>query len=397
MQIFQWNIAYVLNMCYILFVIVVFNCKRMGFSMMNYKCYTVLYVDDDPQDLFLLGEVLKPEINMIVTTDPEEALCLIKEREIAVLISDQRMPHMNGEELLFRAKNIVPDIVTVMITAYSDFAGAIKSVNEAQMYRYINKEAGSEEKKQHIKQAIEAYHKNMEMKRLRNYLYEYTEATVVEMRPEHDRTLKPANFIEPYDVSVFHDTLAYFLAFESKVCHEIKKPEKQHMDIDNLETEREGVDRYDMDYHMIGDIAVIRNMLTPYFTEEELKTLFYGKLLTREYLDSALERAKDKTGNCVDLREKILEAKVTLGQIALYTPMCAVVVQQQPGSIVYQVIKKEPEDKIVLRHNQYIEGDRLICQQDGNGDYTAFLENGGEAFTSADDFFFALLDILYTA
>ncbi len=343
--------------------------------MLNYKSCKVLYVDDDMNDIEILREILKDEVQLLVTTDPEDALLMVKQRvDIAVVISDQRMPKISGEEVLFRAKNICPNIITVLITSHRDYGSLVNSVNKGELYRYIDKASSPKEKRAHIRQAIEAYHEQIEMKRFRKMLNRYEDITVVEIKPEHDRMLAPVNRVEPYDIPIFHATLAYFLAFENIVYGNISKPEKHHNPI-NKWPHIEGLERYTMSYRSIADIDAIRVFLEPYFSVRQIESMCYGKRLTREYLDEVLKSIEVVPHERLMLREDVLMARHKLNQIVVYASTYAAIIQQQPEVIVYQAFQKEPKEKIILRHEDYIFGEQLTCALDEKGKYIAIQES----------------------
>jgi thioredoxin reductase (NADPH) len=108
----------------------------------------IIVVDDDPQVLRAVSRDLKKEYRKeyrIVSTDSaQEALSslndfLKKGDQVALFLSDQRMPEMNGVEYLERAAEVFPDAKRVLLTAYSDTDAAIKAINEVQLDYYLMK------------------------------------------------------------------------------------------------------------------------------------------------------------------------------------------------------------------------------------------------------------------
>src|SRR5437867_5644105 len=83
----------------------------------------VLLVDDDPGVLASLRRLLHDEpYDSLATTDPAEALEWIGRREIALLITDQRMPGMSGTDLVLKTRDRSPRTACVILTAYPDTA-----------------------------------------------------------------------------------------------------------------------------------------------------------------------------------------------------------------------------------------------------------------------------------
>jgi two-component system NtrC family sensor kinase len=101
----------------------------------------VLYVDDEPINLRVFDANFRNRFKIITCQLPTEALAILANRghEIGVLISDQRMPELTGVELLERAKEIAPDVLRMVITAYSDVQAVIDAVNRGRVSRYFVK------------------------------------------------------------------------------------------------------------------------------------------------------------------------------------------------------------------------------------------------------------------
>ena len=115
----------------------------------------VLLVDDEERILRSLGLLLRMQYQVFATSDGYEALEILKRERIHVLISDQRMPVMTGSELLRRARECAPDTVRILLTGYADADAALESVNEGEIFRYINKPWGPKELRDTIAQAAD--------------------------------------------------------------------------------------------------------------------------------------------------------------------------------------------------------------------------------------------------
>lgn len=100
---------------------------------------TVLFVDDEERILRTLNILFRPLCRVLVTTDPQEALRLVSEQRIDVVVSDQRMPQMLGAELLAGVRERSPDTVRILLTGYSDLDAAIDAVNDGGIWRYLSK------------------------------------------------------------------------------------------------------------------------------------------------------------------------------------------------------------------------------------------------------------------
>lgn len=99
----------------------------------------VLFIDDDERILRSLQVLFRPHYRVMTTTDPEEALALVRQEPIKVVVSDQRMPQMMGAELLRQVREIAPDTVRILLTGYSDSDAAVAALNDGGIWRYLAK------------------------------------------------------------------------------------------------------------------------------------------------------------------------------------------------------------------------------------------------------------------
>lgn len=101
---------------------------------------TVLFVDDEVNVLSAVKRLfLDKEISVVTASGGEAALELIKTEEVAVIVSDNMMPRMNGIEFLERSRNASPDSVRILMTGYADMQAAIDAINRGEVYRFITK------------------------------------------------------------------------------------------------------------------------------------------------------------------------------------------------------------------------------------------------------------------
>jgi len=118
----------------------------------------VLCVDDDPNVLRAYSRTLRNKFELDTATGGEEALRLTREKgPYAVVVSDMRMPGMDGVELLCRIRELSPNTVRMMLTGNADQQTAIDAVNEGQIFRFITKPCPPEVLAQVIETGIEQY------------------------------------------------------------------------------------------------------------------------------------------------------------------------------------------------------------------------------------------------
>lgn len=97
----------------------------------------VLYVDDERSNRVVFEQSLS-EFNIITAESAERALELLSD-DVAVLITDMRMPGMNGEELLRIVKERHPEVIRMVVTAHKDVGPILRAINEGLVARYIIK------------------------------------------------------------------------------------------------------------------------------------------------------------------------------------------------------------------------------------------------------------------
>ena len=100
----------------------------------------VLIIDDEIGILNAVQRMLSDlGFEVILSSNPLEALSIIKEQDIAVVVSDYIMPEMNGIELFSRLKTMAPDIKRILLTGKGDMKTAISAINECDVFRFILK------------------------------------------------------------------------------------------------------------------------------------------------------------------------------------------------------------------------------------------------------------------
>lgn len=99
----------------------------------------VLFVDDEENIVNTLKMLCKSKFNVYTATSGAKAIDIVKNNPIHVIVSDQRMPEMQGIEVLREVRQISPQTMRIMLTGYADLAAIIGSINDGEIYRYIYK------------------------------------------------------------------------------------------------------------------------------------------------------------------------------------------------------------------------------------------------------------------
>jgi two-component system probable response regulator PhcQ len=119
----------------------------------------ILLVDDDPHVLSALQRTLRlmfqdeqPQIEAF--TNPMDALNRICTCDFDLVISDYRMPQLNGAELLEALKEVAPDTVRIMLSASAEFDTMLHTINQAQAFRFMLKPWDPVQLEDNVRQAL---------------------------------------------------------------------------------------------------------------------------------------------------------------------------------------------------------------------------------------------------
>ena len=134
------------------------NIKRQLMSLNRPKKPKMLVVDDEPDNLDLLYRTFRRDFNVLKAESGIRALeVLAAEGEVAVIISDQRMPEMKGTEFLSKTVPQFPNTVRIILTGFTDIEDLVDAINSGQVYKYITKPWDPNELKAVVQRAAETY------------------------------------------------------------------------------------------------------------------------------------------------------------------------------------------------------------------------------------------------
>jgi len=132
--------------------------SRQLMSLERPKKPKMLVVDDEPDNLDLLYRTFRRDFNVFRAESGVHALeVLATEGEVAVIISDQRMPEMKGTEFLSKTVPQFPDTVRIILTGFTDVEDLVEAINSGQVYKYITKPWDPNELKAVVQRASETY------------------------------------------------------------------------------------------------------------------------------------------------------------------------------------------------------------------------------------------------
>ncbi|HEX8556521.1 MAG TPA: HD domain-containing phosphohydrolase [Pyrinomonadaceae bacterium] len=122
--------------------------------------HKILLVDDEPANLRLLERLFRRDYGVLTAASGEDALRLLSQHDVALVITDQRMPGMTGVELLVRTADMRPHMVRIILTGYTDMGALEDAINRGQIYRYVTKPWDNDDLRLTVAQALKHYEAN---------------------------------------------------------------------------------------------------------------------------------------------------------------------------------------------------------------------------------------------
>jgi response regulator RpfG family c-di-GMP phosphodiesterase len=122
--------------------------------------YKLLIVDDEMPNLRLLERLFSRDFHCLTASSGADAIQLLEQNDVAILISDQRMPQMTGIELLKKTSLLRPHMVRILLTGYTDVEALVEALNSGLVYKYVTKPWNNDELKLTVTRACEHYESN---------------------------------------------------------------------------------------------------------------------------------------------------------------------------------------------------------------------------------------------
>ena len=116
----------------------------------------ILFVDDEPRILTTMRMLFRNHYDVFFAESGQKALDLLKIQPVDVIVSDQRLPGMTGIELLRAARDLNPNAMRILLTGYSDLNAIIGSINEGEIFRFVNKPWSNEDLSVTVARAVAA-------------------------------------------------------------------------------------------------------------------------------------------------------------------------------------------------------------------------------------------------
>src|SRR3569833_2227506 len=125
----------------------------------DYKKFAILYVDDEEKSLKYFARAFGENFRVLTASSAQDGLKLVEQHgeDIAVLMTDQRMPGEKGVWLLEKSRNLHPRTIRILATAFSDMEAAIDAVNTGAIYKYVTKPWDPAQLEETLKRALEFF------------------------------------------------------------------------------------------------------------------------------------------------------------------------------------------------------------------------------------------------
>ncbi len=117
----------------------------------------ILYVDDEGSNLRIFDSVFSRYYNVFTAQSGHLAIKLLRQYDIHMIITDQKMPEMTGTDLLEQILEEFPDIIRIILTGFADIQAIIKAINKCSIYKYITKPYENTEMRSVIDKGLEIY------------------------------------------------------------------------------------------------------------------------------------------------------------------------------------------------------------------------------------------------
>ncbi len=137
---------------------------------MDYKNRNILYLDDLPQNLMVFEYAFMRHFKIFTTEQIQQAWEILEREEISVIISDQRMPEQLGINFLQEVSVKYPDVIRILLTAYTDINIVFDAINTGKVYAYITKPWDGEDLRVKLENALESYNLKKQNKELIHHL-----------------------------------------------------------------------------------------------------------------------------------------------------------------------------------------------------------------------------------
>ncbi len=205
------------------------NLEKFKYLMSNLEKereqnrHTILIVDDEFDNLQLIKRTLRRKYNILTASDGVEALEVIEKEgnNISLIVTDQRMPKMNGTEFLAEISEAYPYIIKMLLTGYTDLEAMVEGVNKCNLFQYISKPVDPGDLELIVSNGIDAYELTLSKNTLLNDLRELFFTTIKSISSALDAK-DTYTHGHSHRVTLFSLILAQELGFDDAYIEEIE-------------------------------------------------------------------------------------------------------------------------------------------------------------------------------
>jgi response regulator RpfG family c-di-GMP phosphodiesterase len=149
------------------------------------RVINILYVDDEIHNLESFYSNFRRYYNVFMAISAEDAKVILSKNDIHILITDQRMPHTSGTQMIDQVIKEYPRQTRILLTAYADNDAILDAFNRGLIFKYVNKPYNPEDLKQLIDVAYEVYSIKLLKETLYNeWLTEHKKLQIVQKLPK---------------------------------------------------------------------------------------------------------------------------------------------------------------------------------------------------------------------
>ena len=121
------------------------------------KEINVLYIDDEVGNLKAFKAAFRRDFNIFIAESAKEGMQVLRENEIHIILTDQRMPEITGVQFLEKVIDQYPDAIRILVTGYTDMKALVAAVNKGHIFKYISKPWEVDSLRAIIVKAFEVY------------------------------------------------------------------------------------------------------------------------------------------------------------------------------------------------------------------------------------------------
>ncbi|MFA6058904.1 MAG: response regulator [Taibaiella sp.] len=137
---------------------------------MNNDKISILYVDDEENNLISFKATFRLKYKVFTAISGSDAIKILGNNLIHVIITDQRMPNMTGVEFLEKIIDDFPDPIRILLTGFTDMNAVVDAINKGKIFHYLTKPWNEEELDKTIERAYDIYMEKEKIKQMNEKL-----------------------------------------------------------------------------------------------------------------------------------------------------------------------------------------------------------------------------------